>query len=112
MGRGLECSCYDEAAGDEHAKDYLYVGLIFVLTGAIAMFGSIAISASESTTSALTREFLGASIEGFAGGLMFAMVAAAMLPEALHGAGELSGLFYVVGFVSISMISDVGLRIG
>merc|ERR1712187_228683 len=87
-------------------------GLIFAVTGVLAMFGSMAFGLSESQSSAVARNHVGSCIEGYAGGLMFAMIAIAMLPEALHGAGQVSGLCFVFGFVSISMVSAIGVRIG
>jgi len=85
--------------------------LIFVITGVMAAVGvmSMPSNVTPGSRTALLRDQVGASIEGHAGGLMMAMIATAMLPEALHGAGQISGLFFVLGFVSIALISATGV---
>jgi len=41
---------------------------------------------------------------------MLAMIATAMLPEAFKEAGELAGIFFVVGFTTSVFIDGLGAR--
>jgi len=46
--------------------------------------------------------------EGLTGGAMLTMIASAMLPEALHGAGELSGILFILGFSLSVLVTGIG----
>jgi len=74
---------------------------IFVNTGVLAMLGWVIMpnntKASSSTDMAMA--IITGVIEGITGGAMMAMTSTAMLPEAFHGAGNLSGLLFVTGFL-------------
>mmetsp|Transcript_93400 Transcript_93400/g.268967 ORF Transcript_93400/g.268967 Transcript_93400/m.268967 type:complete len:105 (+) Transcript_93400:750-1064(+) len=49
-----------------------------------------------------------AAAEGLTGGAMLTMIATAMLPEALHGAGQLSGMLFVLGLMLSVLITAMG----
>mmetsp|Transcript_110624 Transcript_110624/g.309194 ORF Transcript_110624/g.309194 Transcript_110624/m.309194 type:complete len:360 (-) Transcript_110624:184-1263(-) len=46
--------------------------------------------------------------EGLTGGAMLTMIASAMLPEALHGAGEMSGILFILGFTLSVIVTGIG----
>lgn len=87
---------------------------VFVLTGLLAMFGSWVMPSNPPFHSvASTIQITGsAAAEGLTSGSMLAMVSTAMLPEAFHGGGDLSGLFFVMGFGTSVFISALGARFG
>eukprot|EP00931_Biecheleriopsis_adriatica_P074535 TRINITY_DN48574_c0_g1_i1.p1 TRINITY_DN48574_c0_g1~~TRINITY_DN48574_c0_g1_i1.p1 ORF type:complete len:349 (+),score=28.73 TRINITY_DN48574_c0_g1_i1:65-1111(+) len=88
--------------------------IVFVLTGLLAMLGSWIMPANPKLHSIASeiRSTGSAAAEGLTGGSMLAMVSTAMLPEACHGGGQLSGFFFVMGFATSVLISALGARFG
>lgn len=86
-------------------------GIVFVMTGCLAAFGSWCMPKDTHGNPAAQRfeERAGAIMEGITGGSMMAMIATAMLPEAFHQAGSLSGLLFVVGFGAAHQLAGFGL---
>lgn len=73
--------------------------LVFILTGIIAMIGSLMMPDQCGPSSSLTLSHVAAIVQGVSGGMMLAMMATAMLPESYRRYGSSSGLFFVLGFV-------------
>merc|ERR1740130_1368967 len=92
------------------------------MTGILAMVGSLIIPVNDTPSPAdiekMSRdgprvlEWITAAMEGFTGGAMLAMVSTAMLPEAFHGTGNLSGSIFVLGFMVSCAFQAVGIHIG
>jgi len=85
---------------------------VFLLTGILTMVGSLCAPTNVSRGSYLekVRDETTASLEGLTGGAMLAMIATAMLPEAFKEAGELAGIFFVIGFTMSVFIDGLGAR--
>lgn len=87
---------------------------VFVITGVLAFFASWAMpdDVSEGSTVYQVRSSTTAGLEGLTGGAMLAMVSTAMLPEAFHGGGDLSGCIFVLGFVLSVLLQTMGIKFG
>ncbi|CAK9088449.1 unnamed protein product [Durusdinium trenchii] len=88
--------------------------VLFLLTGVLAMLGSLMMPSNVARGSDLARkrDKATALMEGITGGAMLAMVSTAMLPEAFKGAGDKAGLIFVLGFVLSVWITCLGYRFG
>merc|ERR1712008_323877 len=79
---------------------------IFVNTGLLAMLGWIMMPGKvvDFSPTDMAMNILTGVMQGITGGATMAMTSTAMLPEAFHGAGNLSGMLFVTGFlVSVSV---------
>ncbi|CAE8582252.1 unnamed protein product [Polarella glacialis] len=85
---------------------------IFLLTGVLAMLGSLMLPVSSDKEVTQIENYSDSICEGIAGGMMLAMLATAMLPEAFRGAGEAAGIYFVLGFVLSLAITCVEARFG
>lgn len=95
-------------------KNLLLWSSVFVVTGFLAMIGSLVVPDQLSASPRIeqyTDDFT-VCLEGLAGGAMLAMVATAMIPEAFAGAKDVAGDLFVVGFVSSVFITGLGARYG
>jgi len=74
---------------------------IFINTGLLAMVGWAIMPShmEDDSPSEKAMDIITGVMEGITGGAMMAMTSTAMLPEAFHGAGTLSGLLFVSGFL-------------
>lgn len=88
--------------------------LVFVVTGVLAMVGSLVMpdTVSKGSTLEEVRDSSTAAFEGLTGGAMLAMISTAMLPEAFKGAGSIAGVLFVFGFVVSVFINGLGARYG
>jgi zinc transporter ZupT len=98
----------------EHGvKNWKIIGMwgsIFVMTGILAFLGSM-VMPQRACGVDVSLDFSAAAMEGLTSGAMFAMVATAMIPEAFHGAGEASGLPFVLGFLASCLLQIVGIQL-
>jgi len=74
---------------------------VFVNTGLLAMLGWVMMPGKviDFSPTDMAMNILTGVMQGITGGAMMAMTSTAMLPEAFHGAGNLSGLLFVTGFL-------------
>jgi len=88
--------------------------VLFLLTGLLAMVGSLIMPEDVKRGSSLEtiRDISTSAMEGITGGAMLAMVSTAMLPEAFKGAGERAGVLFVLGFGLSVWITAIGYRYG
>jgi zinc transporter ZupT len=84
-------------------------GSIFLMTGILSFLGSM-VMPQRPCGADVSLDFSAAAMEGLTSGAMFAMVATAMIPEAFHGAGEGSGLPFVLGFLASCLLQIVGIQ--
>mmetsp|Transcript_33446 Transcript_33446/g.106008 ORF Transcript_33446/g.106008 Transcript_33446/m.106008 type:complete len:413 (-) Transcript_33446:169-1407(-) len=87
---------------------------VFISTGLLALLGSLILPDNIPPDSRLSkvRTVATSSMEGLTGGAMMAMVSTAMLPEAFHGAGNVSGLIFVLGFLVSVALHGIGAICG
>jgi len=85
-------------------------GSIFLMTGVLAFLGSLVMPERACGVDA-SLDFTAAAMEGLTSGAMFAMIATAMIPEAFHGAGEASGLPFVLGFLASCLLQIAGIQL-
>mmetsp|Transcript_8895 Transcript_8895/g.22941 ORF Transcript_8895/g.22941 Transcript_8895/m.22941 type:complete len:402 (-) Transcript_8895:89-1294(-) len=87
---------------------------VFLMTGMMAMVGSLIMPVHVAKGSILerVRDLTTSASEGLTGGAMLAMIATAMLPEAFKGAGEMAGILFVLGFALSVFINGLGARFG
>jgi len=87
---------------------------VFLLTGVLAMIGSLIMPISNAAGSELgvVQDAPVPFMEGLTGGSMLAMVSTAMLPEAFHGAGSKSGILFVLGFMFACVLDSLGSYYG
>mmetsp|Transcript_72882 Transcript_72882/g.144423 ORF Transcript_72882/g.144423 Transcript_72882/m.144423 type:complete len:395 (-) Transcript_72882:532-1716(-) len=99
-------------AGMPKWRNFMLWLTVFLLTGILTMVGSLCAPTSVLRGSSLekVRDETTAALEGLTGGAMLAMIATAMLPEAFKEAGELAGIFFVVGFTTSVFIDGLGAR--
>eukprot|EP00933_Yihiella_yeosuensis_P052033 TRINITY_DN50012_c0_g1_i1.p1 TRINITY_DN50012_c0_g1~~TRINITY_DN50012_c0_g1_i1.p1 ORF type:complete len:348 (-),score=50.32 TRINITY_DN50012_c0_g1_i1:46-987(-) len=93
-------------------KIYVLWFTIFWITGILAAVGSLAMPKSDVPEVVHMDNIFDALSQGLAGGMMLAMVATAMLPEAFKGAGESAGVYFVLGFVLSLSITCFEARFG
>lgn len=100
--------------GVRPVKILLMWSSVFVNTGVLAMVGSLILPNDVAPNSVIAKEksVLTASMEGLTGGAMMAMTSTAMLPHAFHGAGQISGLFFVSGFLLSVILNGIGTHLG
>lgn len=101
-----------KAQGMPARKVFLMWFIVFVLTGVLAMVGSLIMPVGGGSVQEKVRDSTTAIAEGLTGGAMLAMIATAMLPEAFKGAKEEAGVLFVLGFVLSVFITGLGARFG
>lgn len=80
-------------------SSFLLWSSIFVVTGVLAMAASFAMPEHCSGGIFSTAALYGTAFaQGLTGGMMLAMMATAMLPEAYQGARNSAGMYFVFGF--------------
>lgn len=108
----FSCASLLREYGISRCKIMLMWTSVFVMTGVLSWLACWSLPEILSPFAQNVQKTATAFLEGLTGGAMFAMISTAMIPEAFHGAGVLSGSIFVLGFMASCLLQAVGVFFG